>query len=129
MSRDHIVHGTPVRFDNPVWEPLLELVGDYLINDFMWMCAIDLDDGSVIHAYKHSVTRHYVYVGEAEARTFEWDGEDGYFLVDPRDAIEVVFRDWDYLVVDPADREEIRAALHTARERAGDRFEAAIEEA
>jgi len=128
MPRDDAIHGTLGRFDRPVWEPLLELVGDYLINDFMWMCAIDLDDGGVIHAYKHSATRQYIYVHESDGRTFMWEREDRYLVVDPRRAIDDVFADWEYLVGDPDDREEFRAALVAVRERAGDRVEAAIEE-
>ena len=120
MPREDTIHGTPVRFDCPVWQPLLELIGDYLINDFMWMAAIDLDNGSVIHAYKHSATRHYIYVHE-DGRTLAWDGDDRYHVVRAREAIDTVFADWEYLIWDPDDRDEIRAALDAARERADER--------
>jgi hypothetical protein len=129
MPRDDTVHGTLGRFDRPIWEPLLELVGDYLIADFMWMCEIDVDDGSVIHAYKHSATRRYLHVHESDGRTFMYLGSDRYHVTHPGDAIDDVFEHWEYLVGDADDREEIRAAIDAARARACDRVVAPIEEA
>jgi hypothetical protein len=46
-------HGWLVQYMNPVWEPLLVAVGQRLAETFMWMHEEELDDGSVLQAYKH----------------------------------------------------------------------------
>jgi len=120
MPRNPTIHGTLGRLDRPVWQPLLDLVGEFLIGDFMWMCEIDLDDGSVIHAYKHSATRRYLHLHGHDGRAFVYLDPDRYRVIDARDAIDDVFHRWEELVADPADREAIRAAIDAARERAGD---------
>lgn len=43
------------------WPPLLELVPDY-VPDFMWMYEVELEDGTVLQAYKHRWTRRYLYI-------------------------------------------------------------------
>jgi len=49
----------------PVWGPLLGVVGERLTGTFMWMQAIRLEDGTRIHAYKHTETRCYLYLSDA----------------------------------------------------------------
>lgn len=56
--------GSHLHVDEPVWEPLLEAVGDRLAGPFMWMYASQLADGTVVHAYKHSYTRRYLFLDE-----------------------------------------------------------------
>ena len=121
MPRMDTIHGTLGQYDRPVWEPLLDLVGDYLIGDFMWMSEIELDDGSVMHAYKHSATRRYLHLHESDGRTFAYAGGHRYRAIHPRDAIDDVFGDWEHLVFDPENIEPIRAAIDEARERADER--------
>ena len=125
MPRDDTIHGTLGQLDGPVWEPLLELVGEYLIGDFMWMCEVDLDDGSAIHAYKHSATRRYVHLHESDGRAFVYLDPERYREIHPRDAIDDVFHRWEDLVVKPASRELIRVAIDAARARAEERAAAA----
>jgi hypothetical protein len=48
----------------PVWEPLLEAVGERLAGTFMWMDASELEAGLRMHAYKHIETRRYVFLTE-----------------------------------------------------------------
>jgi hypothetical protein len=48
--------------DEPNWEPLLRVVGDGLVEWFMWMCPVELADGTRLEAYKHRITRRYLYL-------------------------------------------------------------------
>ena len=50
--------------------PLVVAVGTRLLVTFMWMHEEELDDGSVLHAYKHTHTRRYLYLS-ADGRAFE----------------------------------------------------------
>jgi hypothetical protein len=125
MPRNDTVRATLGQYDRPVWGPLLDLVGDFLIGDFMWMTELELDDGSVMHAYKHSATRRYLHLHESDGRTFTYAGGDRYRVIHPRDAIDDVFGDWEPLVFDPENIEPIRAAITAARERADERVVAA----
>jgi len=52
----------PLRLDEPVWRPLVKLVGERLAGTFMWMHEDELEDGSFLHAYKHIYTRRYLYL-------------------------------------------------------------------
>jgi hypothetical protein len=121
MPRNRTIRGTLGRVDRPVWQPLLDFVGEYLIGDFMWMCEIELEDGSVIHAYKHSATRRYLHLDEVDGRAFAYVDPDRYRVIDARDAIDGVFHRWEELVADLANRQAIRIAIDVARERARDR--------
>jgi hypothetical protein len=50
--------------DRPDWEPLLALVGEPTVGEFMWMTEIALPGGRAIQAYKHIVTRRYLHLTE-----------------------------------------------------------------
>jgi hypothetical protein len=50
------------QYTEPVWEPLISVVGRDLTGAFMWMEEIHLSDGSRLHAYKHRHTRRYLYL-------------------------------------------------------------------
>lgn len=59
--------------NTPEWEPLLDLAPDH-VDDFMWMYAVELDDGTRIQAYKHYWTREYLFLdGEGKAYVY-FDG-------------------------------------------------------
>jgi hypothetical protein len=119
MPRDDTIHRTPgPSGDRPYWQPLLDLVGEFLIGDFMWMGQIELEGGIVIHAYKHSATRRYLRLHEDGGRAFVATGAVQYREIPPRAAIDDVFLCWEDLVDDPDQRAAIRAAIETARERA-----------
>lgn len=66
--------------DEPVWQPLLDLAAR-VVDDFMLMFAVDLEDGRRLYAYKHYWTRRYVYVG-ADGKVF------GYVEGDPTRYVE-----------------------------------------
>jgi hypothetical protein len=38
--------------DEPEWQPLLDFAPDH-VGDFMWMFAVELEDGRRLEAYKH----------------------------------------------------------------------------
>src|SRR5688572_4243884 len=53
-----------VQHRTPNWTALLHAVGERLAGRFMWMHEVILDDGTVVHAYKHRVTRRYLSISE-----------------------------------------------------------------
>lgn len=66
--------GTIVNYEQPVWEPLLELARIY-IDEFMWMGEVELDNGIRLQAYKHYWTRRYLHLdGEGNAWFYREDG-------------------------------------------------------
>ncbi len=52
----------------PNWEPLLRLARVYT-EEFMWMFAVELEDGTELQAYKHDWTRRYIHLDD-EGRAF-----------------------------------------------------------
>jgi hypothetical protein len=67
--------GEMTGFQEPVWQPLLELVGTYLVGDFMWMFEVELEDGRSLHAYKHWWTRRYIHL-TIDGRAFVYECRD-----------------------------------------------------
>jgi hypothetical protein len=63
----------------PAWEPLLKLAPNH-IGDFMWMFAVELEDGRRLDAYKHWWTRRYLHL-TGKGRVFVFDHSDD--LVEP----------------------------------------------
>jgi hypothetical protein len=118
----------PGRLDRPHWEPLVDLVGTELAGWFMWMCQIDVDDHSSIHAYKHAATRRYLHLHEDDGRAFMYVGRDRYREIHPRAAIDEALADWERLLLTTDDPEAIRAGLRHAYERADGRASAAAGE-
>lgn len=85
-----------MRYDDPVWQPLLELTSDH-IDDFMWMGALQLDGGPEIQAYKHRWTRRYIHLApDGRAYAYEYTGSFGsggpswYREVDPDEQLDRV---------------------------------------
>lgn len=73
--------GTLTDHRKPTWEPLLDFAPDEA-PDFMWMFQVELEDATVIEAYKHSWTRRYLYL-DAAGRAYISVGCAGYEEVDP----------------------------------------------
>jgi hypothetical protein len=65
------LEGDDAQYDEPVWEPLIRVVGDRLVGTFMWMHELVLEDGTALHAYKHIWTRRYLYLTNSGA-AFEY---------------------------------------------------------
>lgn len=59
--------GMPCTCD-PRWTPLLAFAPER-VADFMWMYALELEDGTTLQAYKHRWTRRYLFL-DAAARAF-----------------------------------------------------------
>ena len=81
-SRDRFRHAPRATLDGgltapstPTGTPLIELVGVELAPWFMWMLDVELEDGELVHAYKHIATRRYLHLGEdGRARSSTADG-------------------------------------------------------
>jgi hypothetical protein len=114
MPSDRTLHGTLRQCEQPVWQPLLDLVGAELAEWFMWMHEIELADGSAVHAYKHVATRRYFHLTE-DGRAFFYRSEAKYTEVAPREAIDAAFAGWEELLPAPTDPDAVRAALRRAR--------------
>ena len=57
--------------DSPVWEPLIEAVGERLVGTFMWMYEEEMADGTILHVYKHIHTRRYMHLA-TDGRAFAY---------------------------------------------------------
>jgi hypothetical protein len=102
--------------ERPDWDPLIDLVGVELVRWFMWMYAVELDDGTVVHAYKHTGTRHYLHLS-TDGRAFAYVRRERYRLVDVRGALEIAFTGWEDVVPEP-DAAAL-AAFEEVKRRAG----------
>lgn len=69
--------GRLAQYDEPHWDPLLKLLADYLVADFMWMHEVALKDGTRLHAYKNRETKCYLHLS-LDGRVFEYCGDDYY---------------------------------------------------
>ena len=111
---DRTLPGTIRQGERPVWQPLLDLVGEDLTGWFMWMYEVELADHAPLHAYKHVSTRRYLHLTE-DGRTFAYRSEARYREIAPRDALREAFAKWEQLLPAPTDPEAVRAAIRRAR--------------
>jgi hypothetical protein len=88
VSRRKTIAGETIQAQQPEWQPLLDLVNG-VVDDFMWMFEVELEDGRRLHAYKHRRTRRYLHL-DAEGRAFAYTPEGRYLEVDPVWALPVV---------------------------------------
>ena len=93
VSHGDVIAGSMGQADDPEWAPLVALIGTDLAGWFMWMFAVELDDGSRVHAYKHTATRRYFHIAD-DGRVFIYIGDDGYREIDRQDAIAEAFAGW-----------------------------------
>jgi len=65
MTLRGLIEGEMRQYDTPDWRPLEDVLcsGD-LSAHFMWMTDIELEDGTIINAYKHRWTRQYLHLAE-----------------------------------------------------------------
>jgi hypothetical protein len=97
--------------ESPEWRPLELLLGsDELCAEFMWMFDVQLEDGTVLNAYKHRWTRCYFHLSD-DATTFYYAGGARYGKVDPYVAVRSVFADWECMEPSPSERAALRALL------------------
>lgn len=69
--------GRVTQYDSPIWDPLLKLLAEYLVADFMWMHEVELKDGTRLQAYKNRETKRYFHL-TSDGRAFEYCGEEKY---------------------------------------------------
>jgi hypothetical protein len=97
MPRKNVLTGRSTCPDEPDWQPLRDLIHG-LLDDFMYMFAVDLEDGTRLHAYKHYWTRRYLHLdSERRAFVYLWDescpGRDGrYEEVNPAWILDLVLQ-------------------------------------
>jgi hypothetical protein len=88
MDSPKPIRGRLLRVAAPEWEPLLNLAPDH-VDDFMWMCSVELKDGTRLQAYKHYWTRDYLHVSQ-DGRTFAFVPKTRYQEVNPEWLLERV---------------------------------------
>ncbi len=76
--------------ESPEWRPLLDLVGEEVTGDFMWMFEVELSDGSSLHAYKHIDTRRYIHLS-LDGLAFAYQPPGRYRRVEAADVLAEVF--------------------------------------
>jgi hypothetical protein len=80
--------------DSPDWRPLSRVMDEGLLETFMWMFEVELEDGTRLHAYKHIWTRRYVHL-DAGGAAYCYDGEvDAYRPVALDWILEAALRPW-----------------------------------
>lgn len=90
MQIEHVVPGRWIPRDEPDWTGLEALLPLVLCGQFMWMGAVELDDGQALGMYKHGDTRRYLHLDRCGA-AYGYRGDAGYCRVRHHDAIEHVF--------------------------------------
>ena len=114
MEPNDAVRGASVQGREPVWEPLVDLVGEELASTFMWMFEVALDDGRRLHAYKHIHTRRYLHLAQ-DGSAFTYRPEDWYDPIDPGLLLQMVLAPWwTQLGADPEDERLAKAAIARA---------------
>lgn len=71
------ISGQMTQYEMPNWDPLLKLLAEYLVVDFMWMHEVELKDGTRLHAYKNRETRRYLHLS-LDGRAFAYCEDDSY---------------------------------------------------
>jgi hypothetical protein len=115
MHTGHITRGL-----KPSWEPLVGLVGRDVVPGFMWMFALELDDGTEVHAYKCIATRQYVHLA-SDGRAFAHHNNDRYEEIGARRALEQAFNGWEDASPQPRNADAVRALLERHRSPAVER--------
>jgi hypothetical protein len=81
----------------PEWQPLLDLLAEAaddesrVLNDFMWMHSVRLEDGRLLQAYKHYWTRRYVHL-DSDGNAFVYTPY-GYLQGSPQWELEMALHD------------------------------------
>lgn len=76
--------------ERPDWEPLRAIVAS-IVDDFMWMFEVELEDGRRLQAYKHYWTRRYLHLDD-DGRAFVFTRADDYLEVSPIWALDEVLK-------------------------------------
>ena len=76
-------------FTSPNWAPLHVVVSPDQVEMFMWMHGCIWTDGFRLEAYKHRITRQYLYLSEDGAAYMAGEDE-ALHLVDVRSALDAI---------------------------------------
>lgn len=94
----------------PSWEPLVTLVGGEVVGCFTWKFALELDDGTAVHAYRHIATNGYLVLG-TDNRAFKHCDENRYEEVTASAALASAFEGWEVARPRPRDPDAVHALL------------------
>jgi hypothetical protein len=94
----------------PSWEPLLAVVGRGAIDCFLWRFAVELADGTAVHAYMGTASRRHLLLAEG-GRALEHAGDGRYRDVPVGAALAAVLDGWEDARPRPRDPEAVRALL------------------
>jgi hypothetical protein len=109
-----IVSGRDSPADEPDWDPLERFLPHELCGLFMWMYALDLDNGQALQAYKHSSTRRYLFL-DGDGDAYERLGRGRYRRTRHSDAIEQAFPSpWVFFHAIDDERRALRRAFEAA---------------
>jgi hypothetical protein len=71
MGKKKYLTGRAVHPDEPNWEPLRKVGGEWLLANFMAMFEVELETGVRLCAYKHIDTRRYVHL-DPDGNAFQY---------------------------------------------------------
>lgn len=113
MTSKRTLAGVICDATSPVWAPLEDLVGEEVCGYFMWMYAVELQDGARLHAYKHHMTRAYIHLAE-DGRTFTYTATGRYREIDRCAAVVLAFEPYELLEPTLQEWRSLLEALRTA---------------
>jgi hypothetical protein len=117
MYDEVIVTGRIASAGRPHWRPLEAFLPLELCGPFMWMHAVELEDGRVIQAYKHSMTRRYLQL-DADGDSYENLDHGRFRRMRHSDAIEQAFSvHWLLNHASEEEKDSVRQALAAAWDR------------
>lgn len=90
MAKRRGTPGKSLPIRAPEWEPILNLAPDH-VDDFMWMYAVELNDGTRLQVYKHYWTRNSLHL-DNEGRAFVYIGGGRYEEIEPEWLLAQVLR-------------------------------------
>jgi hypothetical protein len=90
MGKARVYRERSSQGDTPEWGPLLDLVGEEVTGDFMWMFEVTLTNGTSLQAYKHIDTRGYVHLA-SDGAAFVFEPPDRYLRVAAADVLAAIF--------------------------------------
>ena len=115
MRSERLSKGQMRQGKTPDWGPLERLLRSHdLCAHFMWMFDVELEDGTILNAYKHRWTRCYFHLAD-DGRTFVFVPEHSYREIDPRVAIRDVLADRGAFECTKEEKAAIRQAQRRSR--------------
>lgn len=93
MLAGRTYEGSGIQGEVPDWKPLVDLIGEELVCDFMWMYGVELSTGARLHAYKHIDTRRYIHLAAADGAAWAYVPRGRYRRIAAADVLDEVFAD------------------------------------